>query len=165
MAAQLGSELTAKVVAQITGTAGMNSALAALSTSPAPAPALAASQVRAQNIAMDLAERSGTVVYPSLLVYCEKLTNSLQEKFRSFSGKAQMAVEVRHSQDRIDGLQNALELYVDAAAQTISAARGDWGNGMFYAGAYQVAYGPIKPGGRNFIQTAKITFEVEVSRS
>ena len=166
MASQLGTQLTAQVIAQLTGTAGMNSALAELSSSAAaPAPALSLSQVRAQNVAVDLAERAGAVAYPSVLVYCEKLTNSLQEKFRSFSGTAQMAVEVRHSQDRLDGLQDALELYVDAAAQTISAARGDWGNGMFYAGGYQVSYGPIKQGGRNFIQTAKMTFEVDVSRN
>lgn len=34
---------------------------------------------------------------------------------------------------------------------------------MFYAGGYKVEFGPVKRGGRNFIQAAKITFELDVS--
>jgi hypothetical protein len=34
---------------------------------------------------------------------------------------------------------------------------------MYYAGGYQVAFGPVKHGGKNFIQIAKITFEIGVS--
>jgi hypothetical protein len=36
---------------------------------------------------------------------------------------------------------------------------------MFYGGAYDVAFGPVKRGGRNFIQVAKVTLEIGVSRS
>jgi len=98
-------------------------------------------------------------------VYCEKISNTLVEKFRTFSGTAQMAIEVRHSQDQLDGLQDAVELYADAVMQTLNSGRGDWGDGMFYGGAYDVSFGPIKKGGRNFIQVAKVTFEIGVSRS
>ena len=78
------------------------------------------------------------MTYPSLNVYCEKIANTLKEKFRSFSGSVQMTIEVRHSQDRLDGLQDALELYVDSVTQVLDAERGDWGSGMFYAGGYEV---------------------------
>jgi hypothetical protein len=36
---------------------------------------------------------------------------------------------------------------------------------MFYGGAYDVSFGAVKQGGRNFIQAAKITFEIGVSKS
>jgi hypothetical protein len=73
-----------------------------------------------------------------------------------------MAIELRHSQDRLDGLQDSLELYIDAVTQVLN--RGDWGEGMFYGGAYEVSFGPVKKGGKNFMQAAKVTFEIGVSR-
>ncbi|HYW41653.1 MAG TPA: hypothetical protein VE959_02275 [Bryobacteraceae bacterium] len=165
MTAQIGGAATAKVIQRLTGSAGMNSSIAALTEGSATVSALNAAQVRAQNVSADLAERSGSVKYPAVQVYCEKIANQLTEKFRSFSGKAQMAIEIRHSQDRLDGLQDALELYADAATQVLTAGRGDWGDGMFYGGGYEVAFAAVKNGGKNFIQVAKVTFEIGVSRS
>ena len=165
MTAKIGGAATAKVIGRLTGSAGMNSSIAALTEGSATVSALNVAQVRAQNVAADLAERSGSVKYPAVQVYCEKIANQLTEKFRSFSGKVQMAIEVRHSQDRLDGLQDALELYADAATQVLNAGRGDWGDGMFYGGGYEVSFGAVKSGGRNFIQVAKVTFEIGVSRS
>jgi hypothetical protein len=122
-------------------------------------------QIRPQKVAADLEVHANAMSYPALIVYSEKIVNSLKEKFRSFSGAIQMAVEVRHSQDRLDGLQESLELYVDSITQVLDSNRGDWGNGMYYCGGYEVTLGAVKHGGRNFIQAAKITFEIGVSRS
>jgi len=36
---------------------------------------------------------------------------------------------------------------------------------MFYGGGYEVAFAAVKNGGKNFIQVAKVTFEIGVSRS
>jgi hypothetical protein len=165
MSKTIGSAISAKVLQRITGPAGVNSGLAALTQgSAAPSP-FSPAQVRSQNVAPDVADRSNTTQYPSLNVYCEKITNSLAEKFRSFSGTVQMAIELRHSQDRLDGLQDSLELYADAVVQVLAANRGDWGDGDFYTGEYQVAFGAVKHGGKNFIQIAKITFEMGVSKN
>jgi len=164
--AKLGSAATAKTIAVITGTSGMNAGLGALAAADQTlAPALDSTQVRAQNAASDAVDRSGPVKFPDISVYCEKIANTQAEKFRSFSGTAQMAIEVRHSSDGLAGLQDSLELYADAAMQSLDAARGDWGNGMYYAGGYSASFGAVKRGGRNFIQTAKISFEIAVSRS
>ncbi len=76
-----------------------------------------------------------------------------------------MAVEIRHSQDRLDGMENSLERYADAVAHVLDMARGDWGDGMYYAGGYEISFGTVKQGGKGFVQTAKVTFEVGVSRS
>ena len=166
MTSGIGSAATKKVVNRITGPAGLNAGLAALTLSAADGSFLVdAAQVRAQNVAADMAERNGTVKYPNVNVYCEGIVNELREKFRAFSGKAQMAIEVRHSQDRLEGLQDKLELFVDGAMKMLNESRGDWGDGMFYGGKYQITFSPVKAGGRNFMQMAKITFEIGVSRN
>ena len=165
MTSRLGSAATSKVMARITGPSGMNAGLGALTQGqPQFAAIIEASQVRALNVPAEMAERSGGVKYPSVNVYCEGIANQLREKFRTFSGRVRMAIELRHSQDRLEGLQDRLELYVDSAMQMLNASRGDWGDGMFYPGEYDVSIGPVKQGGRNFIQIAKVTFEIGVSR-
>jgi hypothetical protein len=166
MTGTIGNATTVKVIQRITGADGVNSGLAALTQGGTkPTSPLDAAQVRSQNVAADVAERSVAVQYPAVNVYCEKIVNSLKEKFRTFSGSVQMAMELRHSQDRLDGLQDELELYTDALTQVLNDGRGDWGDGMFYGGTYEVSFGPIKKGGKNYIQVAKVTFEIGVSRS
>jgi hypothetical protein len=166
MTTTIGSTITAQVIQLITGTSGVNSYLAALTQAGgAPINPLNAMQVRAQNVAPDIADQSNTMQYPAVNVYCEKIVNSLVEKFRTFSGNVQVTVELRYSQDCLDGLQDGLENYADAIMQVLNANRGDWGNGMFYCGEYQVAFGAVKHGGKNFLQVAKITVEIGVSRS
>src|SRR5579863_5698194 len=101
MAAKIGNLATSKVVQRITGANG----------------ALGDGQVRKQNVAAELAERSGAVRYPVVLVYCEKIVNSMVEKFRTFSGALQMAIEVRQSSDRLEGLEDRVEATADAVTQ------------------------------------------------
>jgi hypothetical protein len=124
---------------------------------------ITARQVLAQSVAPDLAERTAGVQYPVFYVYCEKLTNSLREKFRTFSGTARLAVDVRVTHDRLEDLGRSLELCVEAVTDVLDAQRGDWGGGMFHAGGYEVTFGATKHGGKNFIQGAKVTFDVDVS--
>ncbi len=163
MASTLGNAATNKVVTRFSATSGLGAELGALTAGSSGGMTLPL--IKTQNIAADLAERTTGATYPAMQVYCEKITNDLTEKFRSFSGRVQMAIELRHSQDRIDGLQDTLELYADGATQVLTANRGDWGDGMYYTGGYQVTFGPVKQGGRNFIQVAKVTFEIGVSRN
>jgi hypothetical protein len=166
MTAKIGSAVAAKVIGRITGPSGVNSSLAALTqTDQNMAGRLNLAQVRSQNAPADLAERGSMVKYPAVNVYCEQIVNQLTEKFRLFSGTVHMAIEVWHSQDRLEGLQDTLDLYADAIMDMLNASRGDWGQGAFYGGAYKVAFGIVKPGGKNFIQIAKITFEIGVSKS
>ena len=166
MTSKIGSAVTAKLVERMAGTNGVNGALSGLAENDrAMAGLMDLSQIRAQNVAAELAERANGVKYPAANIYCEKIVNELREKFRSFSGKVQMAIELRQSQDRLEGMQDRLELYVDATMQMLDASRGDWGDGMFYGGGYEVAFGPVKQGGRNFMQVAKVTVEIGVSRN
>lgn len=155
-----------RVLGLLTAPAGMNASLAALTDGGGPAlPALAVSQMTAQNMAIELAERSTEVQYPAVHVYCERMVNKQREKFRRFSGTLQMTVEVRVSQDRLEGIEGKLQSYAEAVTQVLDRNRGDWSEGMFYTGGYEVAFGPVKRGGKNFVQVAKVAFEVEASRS
>jgi hypothetical protein len=166
MTTTIGSLITGQVIGLLTGASGVNSYLgASTQDNGQPLIPVSAAQIRAQNVAPDIADQSNTMQYPAINVYCEKIVNSLVEKFRSFSGTVLTTVELRYSQDRLDGLQDALENYADAVMQILNTNRGDWGNGIFYAGQYQAAFGAVKHGGKNFLQVAKITFEIGVSRS
>ena len=101
--------------------------------------------------------------YPSIYVFCERLTNRLAEKGRTFSGQARMTIECRVSQDRLEGLEKSVLLMADAVGRVLSAGRGNWTAGMFHDGTYEVQYGPARKGGKNLVQTARITFDLHVS--
>lgn len=126
-----------------------------------------ASKLRAivlQNTPFDLAEKSLQAKYPAIYVYCDKLSNILKEKFRTFSGKAHVSIEIRYSQDRLEEIDRRLQLYVEAVCEVLDNARGDWGDGAFYTGGYEAVFGAVKQGGHNFLEVAKIGLEVEISR-
>jgi Uma2 family endonuclease len=162
--ASTGSRAEGKVLEILAAPTGLSATLAAIAeaeqTSLAEIPP---AHIVRQNVSAEIVERNTGTRYPLVQVYCEKLSNSLKEKFRRFSGKAHMAVEVRVSQDRLEGLERKVQLYADGLMQVLDGSRGDWGNGMYYAGGYEAAFGAVKHGGRNFLQAAKISFEVEVS--
>src|ERR1700686_1527074 len=116
-----------------------------------------------QNVAFDVEERSLAVKYPVVHVYADRVRNALTEKFRTFSGKVRTVAEVRVSQDRIEGIEDRVRLYVDAVTQVLDQNRGSWGEGAFFTGGYEVTYEPVRHGGKNFLQSAKVTLEVDLS--
>jgi hypothetical protein len=122
-----------------------------------------ASRVADSHIAAELAEKGAGVKYPMAYVYCDRVRNSLTEKFRTFSGTADLNVEIRVSHDHADKLQEQLQLYVEAVTMVLDKKRGQWDAGVFYTGGYEVSIAPVKRGGRNYLQTARVKLEVHVS--
>lgn len=116
-----------------------------------------------QNVSIALAERALAVNYPVVHVYSDRVRNLLTEKFRTFSGKIRTVAEVRVSQDRMEGIENQLRLYTDAVTQVLDSNRGNWGQGAFFAGGYEVSFDPVQHGGKNFLQVARVSFEVDLS--
>jgi hypothetical protein len=116
-----------------------------------------------QHISADLAEKAATVKYPVLHVYCDRVANKLTEKFRTFSGTASIVLELRVTHDHVTDLQRNLAFYVDALTEFLHRRRGDWGGGAFYTGGYDVAIQPVKRGGKNYLQAAAISLEVQMS--
>ncbi len=116
-----------------------------------------------QNVPFALAEKAQAVKYPAMYVYTDRVRNLLTEKFRVFSGKVRTVTEVRVSQDGIEGLEELRRVYVVGVTQVLDANRGSWGEGAFYTGGYEVTFDPVQHGGRNYLQIAKVSFEVEFS--
>jgi len=161
---QVASVTTSRLSGLLTAGNGLPSSVASLSASAnivlSP---ISISQIVPQNVSPEIAERALVTKYPTAHVYCEKVVNLLREKFRAFSGEAHMVVEVRVSQDRLQDLETQTQLYVEAVTNVLDANRGDWGGGVFHGGGYEVSYGAVKKGGRNLLQSARISFVLEVS--
>ena len=120
--------------------------------------------IRTGNPGGVLAGRSRVARYPVLSVYCDQVANLQREKFRRFSGTARMNIEVRVSGERFERLERELQLYVDAVTDVLEDRRGDWGQGISYAGGYTIEFAPVEQGGRNFVQSARIRLELDVSQ-
>jgi hypothetical protein len=160
----IAGKSTQKVVAVLAAGSGLPAALEALATQQGVRlPAIAAHQIITQNVTPEVSDQSTTNKYPLVYVYCIKVVNELREKFRTFSGDAQMVVEVRVSQDRLDDIETSLQGYVDVITQVLDNSRGDWGDGTFFDGGYEITFAGVKHGGKNFLQIAKVSFVLEIS--
>ncbi len=161
---QIAGPSTQKVLGVLAAPDGLPAAVEALNLQQGMKLApITPQQIVAQNVTPELSEQSSANNYPLVYVYCSKVVNLLREKFRTFSGETQMVVETRVSQDRLDQLETNLQGYVDAVTQVLDNSRGDWGDGVFFDGGYEVAFGGVKHGGRNFLQIAKVSFVLEIS--
>jgi hypothetical protein len=164
--AQTGSITARKMVEFLSATdTGVNSIVGQLAndTGVALAP-LPPAHIVNQNVAFALTEKATIVKYPVIHVYVDRVRNQLTEKFRVFSGKVRTVAEVRVSQDRIDGVEEQLRLYVDAITGVLDTNRGSWGEGAFFTGGYEVTFEPVTHGGKNFLQIAKVSFDVDLSK-
>jgi hypothetical protein len=139
---------------------GLNAAVTAISSDLA---SLCETDIVNNYAAADLLEKLTTVRYPSLHVYCDRVTNKLGEKFRTFSGTVQLAVDVRVTHEHIDQLHDQVNGYVQAVTDVLDRNRGTWAPGVFHAGTYEITFQPAKRGGKNFIQTARVSVEAHVS--
>lgn len=163
--AGLSGILTDTVVALLISTTdGANVRLAAIEQADSTVRTPGIRTILGLNASVEIVEKTGMAQYPALLVYCDKVSNTQKEKFRTFSGSAHAVVEVRHSQDVLNGIESNLEACVDAVCALLDDSRGDWGSGLFYGGGYEVSYEPVGRGGGNFLQRAKVGFDVEVSK-
>jgi hypothetical protein len=154
------------VAGLLTGAGGLQANIDTLAAAESlPDISVGSEQVIAQNLPADIAERNTPGKYPCVLVYFDEVDNRLREKSRTFSGTAGMAIEARVSSDRVGDLDAQLNVLVDAVTSTLDQNRGDWGDGIFFGGEYKISFAAVKHGGKNFIQTAKVTFTLDVSRN
>lgn len=102
--------------------------------------------------------------YPSVLVYCEKIHSRPTERFRKFSGELNVWVEVRVSQDRLDGITDRLHYYSDAVRDVLERGRGCIGEGLYLSGETTVHIDPVKRGGSQYVQSSRIVCTVLVNR-
>ena len=122
-------------------------------------------KVRVLRSSADLAERALGSRYPALWVYCERIRNRGSEKLRRFSGEISLCVEVLVSQDRLEGIGDRLQYYCDALRDVIERKSGCIGAGLYLSSEYEVQYEPVKKGGSQFRQTARLGCTVIVNRT
>ena len=163
--AQTGSIAVSRVIQLLKSNTGLPYSIQAIAQSTnTELPPIQCENIHGINVAMEVAERSAGVKYPAAYVFCDRVKNTLKEKFRTFSGQVRTNIEIRVSHDRLEGVERQLQLYMDAVTEVLDNNRGDWGNGSFFGGGYEINYGQVKHGGKNFIQTARVSFELEMSR-
>src|SRR5882672_4431748 len=113
--AQTGSVAVSRVIQILKGDTGLPYSIQAIAeltdTELAPIPSC---QIHGINVAPEVAERSAGAKYPSVYVFCDRVKNTLKEKFRTFSGQIRVNIEIRVSHDRIEGVERQLQLYIDA---------------------------------------------------
>ncbi len=119
--------------------------------------------VLALNAGVEAEDKATGSKYPQILVHLGKVRNLLTEKYRKFSGVVELVVEVRVSHDRLDMLDRSTLVYTDSVVGVLEDCRGEWSDCAFYSGRYEIEYGPVKRGGRHFVQTTRISAPVEVS--
>ncbi|MEO8660908.1 MAG: hypothetical protein ABI693_20725 [Bryobacteraceae bacterium] len=162
--AQTASQVRGKLVSLLGGPAGLPLQIGQLATATGVALApIPLEQVMAQCVALEMAERAGKIAYPIVYVYATRIENQLKEKFRTFSGIVEVTTEVRVTNEHLNDLERDLQLYLEAITGVLDENRGNWGGGMFYSGKYTVTMAAAKSGGRNFVQTAKVICEVDMS--
>ncbi|HEX4163884.1 MAG TPA: hypothetical protein VHZ55_00285 [Bryobacteraceae bacterium] len=103
--------------------------------------------------------------YPRICIYPGALKNTLIEKFRSFSGTVDLVAEIWASGDLVTEIDQWIHFYVQGIGVILQNNRGDWGDGMFYAGQYDVQFQTPKAGGLGFVESAKLTMSLNVSVS
>ncbi len=125
--------------------------------------AIEGTRIYEQHLASEIAEKTGGSQYPAVFVFCEKVSNLQTEKFRTFSGRIHLCMEVRVSDDHAEVLLPQLQHYMDAVTDVLDRNRGSWGSGLYYTGGYEVSFQAVKRGGKCYLQTGKVTVQIHLS--
>jgi hypothetical protein len=104
----------------------------------------------------------GSISYPVIHVYCERITNQLAEKFSSFSGLVDIVIEIRVSDDSPERIGQVTSREVEAVLRLLHIHRGQWADGVYFGGKYEVHFAPVKRGGTSLLQVSRIKLPVHI---
>jgi hypothetical protein len=142
---------------------GLSVSLAKLEESPYPE-AVSPEQFVLGAVGSEMLERRGKVRYPLFVVYCDRLTRDTTAKFGRLSDVLRVVIEIRLSQDRLDGLQERLLRAVDAVTDVLDQNEGCLDEEVYLSGKREIQVEPTKQGGQNYLQSAKVMTELIWSR-
>lgn len=159
-------EVVEKILDLLNGDGGLSESLEQIKglygqEPPRPDPAA----VRVLSGPPELAERALGARYPEIRVYCEKIRSRPTEKLRRFSGEIRIVVEARVSQDRLEGITDRIHFYCDALRDVLERKSGCLGPGLYLSGEYEVQVEPVKKGGSQFVQSARVACTVIINRT
>ena len=130
-----------------------------------PLPLIPVSQIIISSAGSELLDKVEQVGYPRVAVHTAKVENTLREKFRRLSGNASAEIVISASANLLQQAEQNLHYYIEAVTDILSGNTGDWGEGMFFSGQFEVQLQPPKPGGVGFVQTATVTCTIALSRN
>ena len=128
-------------------------------------PPITPSQVVLSSASPEIGDKDVQLTYPRVCLYSTALKNAQVEKFRSLSGTLSVVADVWASSNLVSDSDCWIHYYVTAVASVFSANTGDWGNGMFFPGVYDVQFQAPKSGGLGYVQSARITVQLLVSQN
>lgn len=128
-------------------------------------PAIPATQVVLSSVPPDIGDKNVQLTYPRVCLYSTGLKNTQLEKFRSLSGTIAVVAEIWTSGDMVTQSDQWIHFYVEGVTEVLRQNIGDWGDGMFFSGMYDIQFQQPKAGGFGFVQSAKVTCSLNVSRN
>jgi hypothetical protein len=128
-------------------------------------PLVTAGQIVLTAVAPELGDMDVGLTYPRVCVYSTALKNSQTEKFRTLSGSVSVVAEIWASGPLVANADQWIHFYVDGVTSILRQNMGDWNDGVFFAGLYDVQFQGPKSGGLGFIESAKITVNLQVSQN
>ena len=128
-------------------------------------PAISSAQVLLSSAAPDIGDKNIQLTYPRVCLYSNTAKNLQTEKFRSLSGTIAVVAEVWASANLVTDIDRWIHFYVEALTEVLRQNLGDWGDGFFFSGVYDVQFQAPKTGGLGFVQSAKVTCTLNVSRN
>lgn len=127
-------------------------------------PAIGADRILLSSAAPDLADMANQFSYPRICLYSGGFKNEHLEKFRCLSGSIIVIAELWTSGNFVTDSDSLIHYYVDAFTTVIGNNIGDLGDGLYFPGLFEVHFQQPKRGGFGFLEMAKITCTLTVSR-
>ena len=154
-----------KVSALLTTTDALSGALQSLNNQfNLKAPLIRSDNVVLSAASVEIGDRNVQLSYPRVCLYSTGVKNSREEKYRAFSGTVSLIAEILASGNLVNDTDEWVHYYVEALTSLLRESAGDWGDGVFFGGAYEVQIQTPKVGGFGFVQAAKVNFSLFVSR-
>ncbi len=112
-----------------------------------------------------MGDKDVQLTYPRICLFSAGLKNAHAEKFRSLSGTVTAVAEVWASGDLVNQTDQWIHFYVESLTNILRQNIGDWGDGIFFSGSYDVQFQTPSPGGFGYVQSAKVVSTFNVSQN
>ncbi len=141
---------------------GINTDLGAIAVrDEAICPELKDRQISLCHVPAPIADSNEPLDYPTVYLYCSRMDNQLERKFRAFSGPVFVVADVRFSGSGFAELEERTNQYVEAVTSVLGRHLGRWTDSIAFNGAYEVQFHPVEAGGLGFVQRAEIAVELQ----
>ncbi len=126
-------------------------------------PTIGSGQILLSSAPPDIADKDIQFTYPRVCIYSGLVKNTQAEKFRSFSGTVAVSSDIWASGSFITQIDEWIHYYVEGVTTILRTNLGNWGDGFFFSGRYEVKLQPPKAGGLGFVEAATVTCSLDVS--